>query len=50
MSGKNTAVFGVYTTAESADDAVDTLRTQGFRSTDISVTVSAERRLESVRP
>ena len=37
MSGKNTAVFGVYTTAESADDAVDTLRTQGFRSTDISV-------------
>lgn len=37
MSGKNTAVFGVYATHESADAAVDALRTQGFRSTDISV-------------
>ena len=37
MSGKNTAVFGVYPTHESADAAVDTLRTKGFRSTDISV-------------
>jgi hypothetical protein len=37
MSGKNTAVFGVYPTRESADTAVDTLRTKGFRSTDISV-------------
>ena len=37
MSGKNTAVFGVYPTHESADAAVDALRTKGFRSTDISV-------------
>ena len=37
MSGKNTAVFGIYPTPDSADAAVDTLRTKGFRSTDISV-------------
>jgi hypothetical protein len=37
MSGKNTAVFGVYPTRESADTAVDALRTRGFRSTDVSV-------------
>ena len=37
MSSKNTAVFGVYPTRESADAAVDTLRAKGFRSTDISV-------------
>jgi Protein of unknown function (DUF3341) len=37
MSGKNTAVFGIYPTHGSADAAVDTLRTQGFRSTDVSV-------------
>src|SRR5512140_118787 len=37
MSGKNTAVFGIYPNHESADAAVDTLRTKGFRSTDISV-------------
>ena len=37
MSGKNTAVFGVYPTHESADAAVDTLKTKGFRNTDISV-------------
>jgi hypothetical protein len=37
MSEKNTAVFGIYPTHQSADDAVDTLRTKGFRSTDISV-------------
>jgi len=37
MSGKNTAVFGIYPTRDSADTAVDTLRTAGFRSTDISV-------------
>ena len=37
MSGKNTAVFGIYPTQDSADEAVDTLRTEGFRSTDISV-------------
>ena len=37
MSGKNTAVFGIYPTHESADVAVDTLRSKGFRNTDISV-------------
>jgi Alternative complex III, ActD subunit len=37
MSGKNTAVFGIYPTHESADAAVDTLRMKGFRNTDISV-------------
>lgn len=37
MSGKNIAVFGVYPTHESADAAVDTLRTKGFRNTDVSV-------------
>src|SRR4029453_9051125 len=37
MSGKNTGVFGIYPTQDSADEAVDTLRAKGFRSTDISV-------------
>jgi hypothetical protein len=36
MSGKNNAVFGIYTTDGSADEAADTLRTKGFRSTDVS--------------
>ena len=36
MFGKNTAVFGIYLTGGSADAAVDTLRTKGFRSTDVS--------------
>lgn len=37
MSDKNTAVFGIYPTQDSADAAVDTLRTKGFRPTDISI-------------
>ena len=37
MSGRNTAVFGIYPTHESADAAVAMLRTKGFRSTDVSV-------------
>src|SRR6202163_2994736 len=37
MAGKNTAVFGIYPTYESVERAVDTLRDEGFRSTDISV-------------
>ena len=36
MAGKNTAVFGVYPTYDSADSGLDSLRTAGFRSTDIS--------------
>jgi hypothetical protein len=37
MSYKNTAVFGIYPTHDSANVAVDTLRTKGFRSADVSV-------------
>ena len=37
MTGKNTAVFGIYPTAELADRAVDTLIAAGFPNTDISV-------------
>jgi hypothetical protein len=37
MSSKNIAVFGIYPTHDSADAAVDTLRSKGFRSTDVSV-------------
>jgi hypothetical protein len=37
MSGKNTAVVGVYTNYGAVERAVDILRDTGFRSTDISV-------------
>lgn len=37
MAGKNTAVFGLYGTRNGVDKAVDTLRQDGFRNTDISV-------------
>jgi hypothetical protein len=37
MSGKNTSVFGIYPTHASADAAVETLRSKGFRNTDVSV-------------
>jgi Protein of unknown function (DUF3341) len=37
MAGKNTAVFGLYSTQADVGSAVDTLRAEGFRSTDISV-------------
>ncbi|HZQ25134.1 MAG TPA: general stress protein [Terriglobales bacterium] len=37
MAGKNTAVFGIYRNRLDVETAVDTLRTEGFRSTDISV-------------
>ena len=36
MSGKNTAVFGIYQTREGAEECVDALRRAGFRNTDIS--------------
>ena len=36
MSGKNTAVFGIYHTREAAEEAVDALRRAHFRNTDIS--------------
>jgi hypothetical protein len=35
--GKNTAVFGIYRDQVSVANAVDTLREEGFRNTDISV-------------
>ena len=37
MSGKNTAVFGIYPTYGAVENAVDALRIAGFRNTDISV-------------
>src|SRR4030095_13744958 len=37
MAGKNTAVFGIYTTRRSVENAVDSLKIDGFRNTDISV-------------
>ena len=37
MAGKNTAVFGIYRSAESAERAVDTLIAAGFASSAISV-------------
>jgi hypothetical protein len=36
MSGKNTAVFGIYPTRAAAEECVDVLRQAGFRNTDIS--------------
>jgi hypothetical protein len=37
MAGKNTAVFGIYPNRAGAEHAVDTLRAENFRNTDISV-------------
>src|SRR6478752_2343993 len=37
MAGKNTAVFGIYRDRSSVENAVDTLRQEDFRNTDISV-------------
>jgi hypothetical protein len=37
MAGKNTAVFGIYSSYGQAESAVDALRAAGFRNTDISV-------------
>jgi len=37
MAGKNTAVFGIYRDRTSVENAVDQLRQNDFRSTDISV-------------
>jgi hypothetical protein len=40
MAGKNTAVFGIYSTQESVVNVVDVLRSAGFRTEDISVLYS----------
>ena len=37
MAGKNTAAFGIYPNRASVDRAVDTLKDENFRNTDISV-------------
>ena len=37
MAGKNTAVFGIYSTRSAVENAVDKLRAAGYRNTDISV-------------
>jgi hypothetical protein len=37
MAGKNTAVFGIYQTQADVEYAVDALRAESFRNTDISV-------------
>lgn len=36
MSGRNNAVFGIFLTRETAEEAVSALRSEGFRNTDIS--------------
>src|SRR3979411_2756473 len=36
MSGKNTAVFGIYSDRTHAEEAVDALRLAGFRNSDVS--------------
>jgi len=40
MAGKNTAVYGIYRNVGQVEGAVDSLRQQGFRNTDISVLFS----------
>jgi hypothetical protein len=37
VMSKNTAVFGIYSSALQVEEAADTLRLEGFRGTDISV-------------
>src|SRR5262245_7716175 len=37
MAGKNTAVFGIYTNQAAVEDAVEALKINGYRNTDISV-------------
>src|SRR5713101_4961649 len=37
MAGKNTAAFGIYRDRVSVENAVDALRQEGFRNSDISV-------------
>jgi len=36
MAGKNTAVFGIYRDRQQAEQAVDALRSAGFRNSDVS--------------
>src|SRR6476661_1979700 len=43
MAGKNTAVFGIYSSGEHAERAVDALIKAGFNSSDISVLLPDKR-------
>jgi hypothetical protein len=43
LMGKSTAVFGIYINSLQVDEAVDTLRMGGFRTTDISVLIPDHR-------
>jgi hypothetical protein len=45
MLERNSAVFGIYSTHEALEAAVDALRAKGFRSTDISVLSTQKPRL-----
>jgi len=40
MAGKNTAVFGIYTNQAAVEEAVEALKANGYRNTDISVLFS----------
>ena len=50
MSDKNTAVFGIYPTQDSAEAAVDALKDEGVSRHRHLSSVSAEHRLEGIRP
>jgi hypothetical protein len=43
MAGKNTAVFGIYRTRDSAEEGVDALRQAGYRNEHISVLLPENR-------
>ena len=49
MSGKNTAVFGIYKNTSQADQAVDRILAAGFSNNDISVLLPDARALRSLR-
>ena len=49
MAGKNTAVFGIYSDRMRVEKAVDRLKADGFRNTDISVLLPENVLLLTVR-
>jgi len=49
MAGKNTAAFGIYRTQADVEYAVDLLRADGFRNTDISVLFPENQRDQRLR-
>lgn len=40
MAGKNTAVFGIYSTREQVEESIQALRNNNFRTEDISILYS----------